>query len=293
MLLDRKLSIGSLIVVFPRQVSVTWGLTIFETGMLAALPLLMGLSIDGLLAGDRTPFFWLLGAMVFILGLAVGRRLYDTRAYGAMRVELGAAVADYARSEPVSTVNARLNMSRELVDFLEAEAPVVITAVVQVVVSILVLWSFHPALAASAGAATAASLAIYGLSGGRFFRLNRELNEQAEQQVSALETRAPHTIRTHLSALRRHEIRLSDTEALVYGLIFVALLAMLSFNLWFAAVRSGATPGQIFSIVVYSYEFMESAVTLPAALQSLTRLSEITQRINPPQSAQSDHHSVG
>ena len=75
---------------------------------------------------------------------------------------------------------------------------------------------------------------------------------------------------------------MSDTEALVYGLVFALLLAMLGFNLWFAATESGASPGQIFSIVTYSYEFMESAVILPATLQSLTRIAEITARINGP-----------
>ncbi|MEM6915931.1 MAG: ABC transporter six-transmembrane domain-containing protein, partial [Verrucomicrobiota bacterium] len=80
--------------------------------------------------------------------------------------------------------------------------------------------------------------------------------------------------------LRRHEVRLSDTESLVYGLVFLVLLSMLAFNLWFAAARSGFSAGEIFSIVTYSYEFLQSAVALPFALQTLTRLREITQRIN-------------
>jgi len=57
-------------------------------------------------------------------------------------------------------------------------------------------------------------------------------------------------------------------------------MSMLGFNLWFAATQIGATPGQIFSIVTYSLNLMESAVVLPATLQSYTRLSEITERIN-------------
>jgi len=75
-------------------------------------------------------------------------------------------------------------------------------------------------------------------------------------------------------------VRLSDTEAIVYGLIFVVLLSMLGTNLWFAATQLSATPGEIFSIVTYSYEFIEAAVMLPITLQTLTRISEITQRLN-------------
>ncbi|MCG8442177.1 MAG: ABC transporter six-transmembrane domain-containing protein [Caulobacterales bacterium] len=280
MLSDQKLSIGSLIGAFWRQVSVTWGLTFLETLMLAALPLLIGRAIDGLLTHDYAPFLCFTGTVGVLLLVATGRRVYDTRAYGAMRVELGAALAANAQGQPVSTVNARLDMSRELVDFLEEDAPLVLTAIVQLGVSLAILMSFDAVLAGSAGIATLAVLAVYGVFSARFFTLNAALNGQTEKQVATLEGGVTDAIRTHLSLLRRHEVRLSDTEALVYGLIFAVLVAMLSFNLWFAAAHSGASPGQIFSIVTYSYEFIESAVALPATLQSLTRMSEITQRIN-------------
>ena len=277
---DRKLSIGSVLKVFWLQVGVTWALTLFETFILVSLPLLIGYSIDGFLTGDWSPFFWLCGAMAILIITSVVRRLYDTRAYGRMRVELGAAVVEKSGDMPVSTTNARLDMSRELITFLEAEAPVVIMALLQVIVSLAILYSFHGVLAATAGGATLLALAIYGIASGRFFRLNGDLNSQSEKQVSVLEGGVREAIGAHLSALRRHEVRLSDTEAIVYGLIFVVLLSMLSVNLWFAATQLTATPGEIFSIVTYSFEFIESAVMLPAALQSLTRISEITQRIN-------------
>lgn len=280
MLFDQKLSLGSLIRIFWRQIAITWGLTLLETALLAALPLLIGFSIDGLLNGDSTPFFWLISSMGVLLVLAIGRRVYDTRAYGSMRVELGDALVQRRKGESVSAINARLEMGRELVDFLEQEAPSVMSATVLVVMAIAVLYSFSEIFAASAVSATIAVLLIYGTAGNRFFNLNCDLNQQVEKQVGVLQDGAKAAIRSHLLSLRRHEVRLSDTEAMVYGLIFAVLLSMLSFNLWYAAAQTTASSGQIFSIVTYSYEFLESAVVLPAALQSLTRLSEITQRIN-------------
>jgi hypothetical protein len=55
---------------------------------------------------------------------------------------------------------------------------------------------------------------------------------------------------------------------------------MLAYNLWFAASEITSSPGQIFSIVSYSFEFVESSVAIPALLQTLTRLQEITERLN-------------
>lgn len=102
--------------------------------------------------------------------------------------------------------------------------------------------------------------------------------------MTAIETRDIKRIALHFAGLRREEVRLSDTENLVYGLIFLVILTMLAFNLWFGATQMDARPGQIFAIVSYSQQYVQAAVLLPVALQSLTRLSEITQRINRPAS---------
>ena len=40
------------------------------------------------------------------------------------------------------------------------------------------------------------------------------------------------------------------------------------------------TAGRIFSIVTYSWEFVESALVLPLTLQSWSRLAEIINRTN-------------
>lgn len=278
--LAERLSISTLMRTFWWRIALTWGLTLIETALFALMPLMIGRSIDGLLNDDWTPFGKMMVMLAVLLIVATGRRVYDTRAYGTMRVELGKAQAERGKEDPVSVVNARVAMGRELVDFLEDTAPTSMTALVQVLVAVGVLLSFHGNLALSAGSALVLMLAIYGVFSRRFFRLNSALNEVAEGQVHTLEGRDPKAIAKHFLSLRREEVRLSDTESLVYGLIFAVLLTMLAYNLWFAATQLGSSPGQIFSVVAYSQEFLQAAVQLPFALQSLTRLSEITERIN-------------
>jgi hypothetical protein len=80
--------------------------------------------------------------------------------------------------------------------------------------------------------------------------------------------------------LRRIEVRISDTESIVYGAIFVVLLGLVVFNLWYATANLTITSGTIFSIVTYSWELVDAALAFPMALQGWSRLSEIMQRIN-------------
>ena len=89
-------------------------------------------------------------------------------------------------------------------------------------------------------------------------------------------------IHAYLQKINRREIKLSDTEAIVFGLIFLLLFTFVLFNLWLATHSLTLTPGSIFTIVSYSLEFLDAAILLPITLQTWSRLSEIIQRLNTP-----------
>ncbi len=280
MLTSRPLILWSLFRSFRLRIILTWVITLVETALLALIPLFIGFAIDGLLAGDDDAFWLLSTLMILLVVVAVGRRIYDTRIYGTIRVAFGKAQFLRAADVPVSKLNARIGMGRELVDFFEDTLPVALTGAVQLVVSLCILFAFSPDLALSAGLAGFGMVAIYALFHRRFYALNAALNHQTEQQVGLLERRSLHRILAHFLRLRRAEVRLSDAEAVLYDLIFALLLGMILFNLKSATGLPDVTAGMIFAVVSYSWEFVDSAIALPATLQSWTRLSEITARIN-------------
>lgn len=274
------LKLWTLIRVFYPRVGATWVLTLCETALIALVPLFIGFAIDGLLAGQSAALFQLAGVMAALIMVSVIRRIYDTRVFGTVRVEVGRTQAMRASAQPVSILNARLGMGRELVDFLEVEVPLVITAVVQIIISVALLYAFDATLAQAAGCTVVVILTIYGFFHKHFFRLNGVFNRQTERQVSILEAHSAPHILTHLLRLRRMEVRISDAESALYGSIFAILLGLVVFNLWYATTHVAVTPGTIFVIVSYSWEFVEAAVTFPMALQSWSRLSEIIQRLS-------------
>lgn len=280
MLKDKAVTIRTLIRTFLRSILVTMLLTLCETALKAVIPLFIGFAIDGLLNGDTAALLQLAAVLAGLIVVAVLRRVYDTRAFGTIRVEVGKAQVDRSAGVPVSTLNARLAMGRELVDFLEQDVPAVMDSAVQLTVSFVVLFVFHPVLSYSALGAAVLMIALYSLFHGRFYRLNADHNQQTEQQVGILQTKLAEDVLSHLGKLRRIEVRLSDTEACVYGAIFAVLLGFILFNLWFATTHIDVTAGTIFAIVTYSWEFVESALILPATLQGWSRLSEIMNRIN-------------
>lgn len=277
----RPITLRNLLAAFAPQICVTWGTILIEVALFALIPLLIGRAIDGLLTNDLTPFWTLFAIMAALIFVATLRRVYDTRAFGIMRVELGKTLAKRSQNLPVTQLNARLDMGHELVYFLETEAPESMTAIARTLAAAAILATFSPILTLACVVGLILVFAIYWQSHGRFFRLNAALNHRLERQIDVLSTRSLPRLGAHLLGLRKSQIRISDTEAIVYGLIFFVLVGLLLFNLWFATREIAITAGTVFSIVTYSWDFVEGALMLPITLQTLSRLSEITQRINP------------
>jgi ABC transporter transmembrane region len=265
---------------FPGRIALTWGIVIFENILIALVPLLIGLTIDGLLAGRLDELGWMVATLASLCVVAVGRRIYDTRTFGTIRLHLGDELHCRIPDLKISARSARLDMSREIVDFLEHGAPELITAIIQITVSLVILSSFDFKLGLSSIAVLVGMILVYGCFHSRFYKHNANLNEQREKQVDALASGNRLGIFRHLRALRRHEVSISDTEAVVYGGIFLLQIAFIAANLFLGAAIFDVTAGQIFSIATYSWEFVEAALLLPFALQSWSRLSEIIGRIN-------------
>ena len=274
------LDVGLLFRHFRWSVLVTWFLVLLENTLLALIPLFIGRAIDGLLGNEPGALWEVAAVMAALLVVASVRRAYDTRCYGTMRVRFGAEVVSRIGERPVSQVNARLDMSREMVDFLEAHVPELLTACVQIIVSIAILWTFGTQLGINALAVIVGIGVIYALFHRRFYRLNSDLNSQIEQQVAVLEQRRPTSLLEHLRRLRQCEVRLSDTEVFLYAGIFGGMFAFVLTNLWLAASISAITAGAIFAILSYSWELVESGITMPVVLQQWSRLSEIRERLN-------------
>lgn len=284
MLISNDLTLATLLRLFPGRIGLTWAMTLGETALLALVPLFIGFAIDGVLGGSLREFWHLAAVFAVLIAVSVLRRIYDTRLYGTIRVAFGHTQVARGADLPISTLNAQIGMGRELVEFLEETLPMVMTGVVQLLIAILILFSYAPILAAAAGIAALGVLVIYALFHRTFFNLNGALNTQTEKQVGVLELRSARPALAFFKRLRRQEVWISDAEAVLYGLVFVVLLIAILFNLWHATAVLAVSTGAIFAIVSYSWDFVDGTLTLPVTLQSWTRVSEIMRRLNRSQS---------
>lgn len=264
----------------PLIMSLTWGIVLLETLLDAVMPLFIGVEIDGLLLRNYFYLYLTIGVFLLLILISVLRRIYDTRAYGSLKVLLGHKVNARHQNESASIRNARLNMSRELIDFLEHHLPEVIASIIQIVTSLAILYSFDANLAVAALCTLLVISAIYSVFHNSFYKLNYDLNEKLEQQVDNLSSKV--RLLAFLKSLKEVEIKISDKEAYLYGLVFLCMGSLLIFNILQAASIKEVTAGSIFSTVIYTWQYIEAIILLPTTLQLYTRLQEIERRLNLP-----------
>ncbi|NOI64692.1 ABC transporter six-transmembrane domain-containing protein [Vibrio sp. 99-8-1] len=276
----RKFGLLPIIKAYRSKIIITWAMIVIENILIASIPLVIGIAIDQLIEGNTETIGYFAFIMLLLIVISAGRRMYDTRAFGKIRVDLGSEVEKRFHSLSISVQNARIELSRELVDFLENELPELFTAIIQLVVGFVILISFKIELGIASLALIIGMMICYSFAHGIFYKLNANWNNQAEKQVNILNRKTNYQLIRHLNKLKLWEIKISDTEAIVYGVIFVLIALFMGYNLLESASIADPKPGVIFTIISYSWGFSEAGLALPVALQNMSRLWEISERLN-------------
>ena len=240
------------------------------------IPFVIGLAIDDYLAGSNTGLILLVIVGVTTTLLAVVRRLHDTRLYARIYEQTGADPCYL--SERLSTKTARLNMLREANDFLEHSIPLFIESTVILIGSLIFLATLKLNVFLGALVVTALIAVIYATSTRRTLRFNKDYNDEYERQVDVLDENDVELTRHHIKLLNRWTIKLSDINAVNFGLSFTMAIGLLVFAI-VSAASSGVPYGALLSIVLYVLEFAWTASAVPNTWQESLRLRDILKRL--------------
>lgn len=241
-----------------------------------AVPYVIGRALDGYLAGSYTWLIVLAGIGLATMLIATARRLHDVRLYGRIYEELGASTL--ARDVGLSASTARLNMLREVVDFLEFTLPDVVANLAAFVGTLIFLAGLSVPVFTAALAMAGVIGVVYATSTGRTLRFNRAYNDEYERQVDVLRRNDPVLARNHIRALNRWNIRLSDVDTVNLALSMTLMVALQVFAI-VSSTRAHLESGIVLSVLLYVFDFSWSASMLPDSWQQYLRLRDITARL--------------
>ncbi len=263
---------------FASRYTLTLALVMAESAGWIFFPLFIGRAIDSVLDG-RARGLYELGALgIFAMGIAVVRRLVDSRAYARIYTTLGKEMVAQTGESTTSTRTARLGMLREVVEFFENSVPELLISVLGLAGTLLILGSLNFSIFAGCVIVSVATVTLYALTGRFTVRYNKGLNDEEERRVDIVHSGNPARVARHLRRVMRWNIRLSDLEAANYGVNWIFMTALMIYAVAAAAERT-MDYGSIFAVVMYVFEFMESMMLLPFHYQQWLRLKEISGRL--------------
>ncbi len=263
---------------FRGRLCFTFTLVLLEASGWLLFPLAIGRAIDSVLADSTRGLYELAGLGVVTMAVAICRRVVDSRFFARIYTRLSEELVTRQSDSSTSTRTARLGMLREVVEFLENSLPSLITQVIGLAGTVLILSALNLPIFIGCLVVTGATVILYGLTGRWTTRYNEGFNNEYEQQVDIVDSGDPQRLAQHVRSMMRWNIKLSDLEAANFGVIWIFMIGLIVFSVRTAAENT-VQYGEVFAIVMYVFQFIESIGMLPFYYQEWLRLREISGRL--------------
>jgi ABC-type multidrug transport system fused ATPase/permease subunit len=278
-----KISIlGSLIKEYRLKLFLTYSL--FSLEMLGALlrPFFLGLAINDLIKGGYHGLIIL--SIIHLCWLIIGtiRHMYDTRTFTSIYTSMVTSFLSKRKLHAdVSMLSAHSTLSRELVDFLEADLPYIIEAFYNIVGSLVLLYFYESNIVLICFAILIPVGIISFFYGKKMSSLTQMKNDELEKQVSVIAIGNKESIYRHYNKLRSIQIKISDKEAWNFGMIEILVLFVIGCSLIVSSKLFGTIllAGNIVGIYNYILKFVSGLDTIPYTVQRFSLLKDIIKRI--------------
>jgi ABC-type multidrug transport system fused ATPase/permease subunit len=264
------------------KILATYTLFTIENLLRLAQPFALGWAINDLLTGRMVGVGVLVAQHILHLVVGLARQVYDTRTFSAIYSDVATRMIVLQRAAGVdaSRITARASLSREFVEFFEHSIPMVMKVSFSVAGSIIMLaWYDWMIVACCLGLLIPAAFLSRFYSGWTR-RLSRGLHDQLEREVDVIQSRDEIDVRNHFDEVARWRIRLSNAEAINFGLMEFFVLGAIVTVLFRSCQLPAVQAGDIFAVFRYLMVLLMGLDNLPRLIQQFSRLRDVSSRIH-------------
>ncbi len=242
---------------------------------------IIGITIDELLRGKYTSLITLAALWLIHTITEVGRNVYDTRTftkiYNHLAIDL--VLGQVQQGIPTSQIVARSALSREFVDFFEQDIPRIIIALFGLVGALIMLSFYDFQITCYCLLLMIPIVPLNVVYARKSLSLNHRLNNHLENEVDILAECQPEKVDRHYSILAKYRIKLSNINAINWGIMEIFIIILFMLILIRTASLSRIQPGDIYAIIAYAWNYRQSLDIIPTLVQQLGRLQDISDRM--------------
>lgn len=265
-----------------KKLVVTFFLVVAENVTFLLYPVLAGIAINAILAGEtlNAALYGLMVLCMWFIGAA--RRSVDTRTFARIYAGLAVSVVQAQRKYQLnhSAIAARVTLSREYVDFFEMHLPLLITSLSSLFGAAIMLMFIEFWAGVMCFAIVFILLGFVSGYARKNEWLFMRLNNRLEKEVDYVHKAGTATLHRHYSTLARLRIALSDREAWGYLWVGVLVAALFTLTIVWMTRSTGITAGHIYSVMTYMWMFATSLDDAPQLLEKFSQLRDIGKRVS-------------
>ena len=265
-----------------KKLAVTFFLVVAENVTFLLYPVLAGIAINAILAGEtlNAALYGLMVLCMWFIGAA--RRSVDTRTFARIYAGLAVSVVLAQRKYQLnhSAIAARVTLSREYVDFFEMHLPLLITSLSSLFGAAIMLLFIEFWAGVMCFAIVFILLGFVSGYARKNEWLFMRLNNRLEKEVDYVHKAGTATLHRHYSTLARLRIALSDREAWGYLWVGVLVAALFTLTIVWMTRSTGITAGHIYSVMTYMWMFATSLDDAPQLLEKFSQLRDIGKRVS-------------
>lgn len=264
-----------------KKIAITFSLVLVENGLILVYPIIAGIAINAIVAGDTA--LAMLYAGVILVGWSIGaaRRRVDTAVFTKMYGDLAVKVIMNEKShhQDDSTIIARATLTREVVNFFELHFPILFTSLISIFGSAFMLLFVEIYI----GLSVFAILVIIAIFLPKYIVKNDylylKLNNQIEKEAARIKISNLIGLKKHYNLLSCIRIKISNREASSYFIIGIIGTVLFVFATILLSSQN-ATPGHIYAVLTYLWTILISLDDAPRLVEEFSKLKDITHRIN-------------
>lgn len=247
-------------------------------------PYALGKMIDGVARKEFEYIFVLASLEILIIIFGFIRRYYDTVAFSAIYNKI---VLDYiAKNEGTnkadsSASNARIEMTRDIIEFLENLIPHAINSFVTIIIGATYIITMG---SMTSGAMSIIPYCVIILLTFVYLRdhlkkANRIKNTNYERQVNTISSQSMRIISSYFSRQRKIKILQAVLTAKSYALVDIFSLVLILLMVVMYSLDDSTTPGGILAYYQYAQRFTLGMGILPSVINAYLNIKDVAARL--------------
>ncbi len=281
--MDSEVFIKGIITSNKKRLFITY--LLFSVEMVSALvkPYFLGEAVNDLLNGGYKQLAIFLCVHVGWLFVSMLRMRYDTRTYSKIYKDIIIHfLVKTKEKKNVSKLSALSTLSREYTDFLEFDLIFILESLYNIVGSLIIIFFYDKTVILICLTTLIPILILSKYYGRKMGNLTKQKNDELEKQVDTIATYNEEKINIHYSYLQKWQIKISDQQALNFGIMELLVMLLLGGSLILSTHFNinKLNAGQIISFYFYLLKFTSGLDTIPYITEKYAAIKDITKRMH-------------